>query len=720
MFSLIRSSLTIQMVIATLLGIFTGVFLGDMCKVFAPWENAYIMILKITTIPYLISAVIHGIGKLASSMAKQILHKGLLFIAGAWIINIGMIYLTVYLFPGSQGASHAPYSTLTPSAINFAELLIPENIFYALSNNMVPAVVMFGLLVGIALMHLRDKQVILSFLDALVEALTKMTIWISRITPIGTFLIIADRVGTIQGATVKQISTYLVLYIITVCLIVFWIFPRIVGMLTPIKASQWLKNLAPILLLAFTTNVVIVTLPFMIELIKQEAEKQGRNDPFFQDQVQGIVSIIFNLPLGSLFMTIFVFFVSFFYHAPLHIAGQIQLFLTTFLTSLGAVGLGSWINSLTFILDTLGLPLTAIDTYLATLPFTAGFQSMISVIEISSLSLLTAFACHNLLRWEWKTVVAKTAFTCLPLILFAFAFKAWIRLPPISNPAKTICELTIDIPVNVKVYTPQDTLPPPRTGTAFGRILNSKILRVGYNAEMMPFSFQGTDGQMIGYDMTFAYTLAQDLGCDLELVPLRLSHLADELKSGLYDIAMAGISITEERLKTICFSHAYLESKIVFVVRKKFQRHYTSLEAILKTSSAKIVVRKGSSYESLARSLVPLDRLVCIEHYDQYANDYPNDVLLRGEPQSIAWTLNHPQFSVVAPTPSLRQDSLGYAVALGEEEMLCYLNQWLSLKQNQKFTDKEYQLWILGHTENVTPLPRRWSIVRNVFDWTEN
>jgi Na+/H+-dicarboxylate symporter len=707
------------MIIATLLGIFTGVFLGDLCKVFAPWENAYIMILKITTIPYLICAVIHGVGRLASSMAKQIVQKGLLFIAGAWIINIGMIYLSVYLFPGTQGASHAPYSQVAPTQINFAQLLIPENIFYALTNNMVPAVVVFGLLLGIALMHLRDKQAILSFLDALVEGLTKMTAWVSHLTPIGTFLIIADRVGTVQGAMVKQLSTYLVLYILTTCLVVFWIFPRIVGMLTPIKASSWLKNLAPILLVAFTTNVVLVTVPFMIELIKQEAEKLQRKDPFFQDEVQGIVSIIFNLPLGSLFITIFIFFTSFFYHTPLAIASQVQLFLSTFLTSLGAVGLGSLINNLSFILDTLGLPLTAIDTFLATLPFTAGFQSMISVMEISTLSLLTAFACHKLLHFEWKRATLKAVLTCLPLLLFAFTFKSWIKLPPISNPAKTICDLKIDIPVNVKVYKPTDPLPPPRVGNTFDRILRTKVLRVGYNKEMTPFSFEATNGQLVGYDMTFAYQLAKDLQCDLELIPLQLPRLSDDLNRGLYDIAMSGISITEERLKKICFSHSYLESKIVFVVSKKFQRQYTSLEAVL-DSQANIVVRKGSSYESLARCLVPLDRLITIDHYDQYAKLYPNDVLLRGEPQAISWTLSNPRFAVVAPTPPLTQDSLGYPVALGQDQMLCYLNQWLMLKKNQKFTDKEYQLWILGHTENAIPLPRRWSIIRNVLGWTEN
>jgi len=52
--------------------------------------------------------------------------------------------------------------------------------------------------------------------------------------------------------------------------------------------------------------------------------------------------------------------------------------------------------------------------------------------------------------------------------------------------------------------------------------------------------------------------------------------------------------------------------------------------------------------------------------------------------------------------------------------MLCYMNQWLLLKQNEKFTQEQYDLWILGKTENATPQKRRWSMIRDVFGWTEN
>jgi Na+/H+-dicarboxylate symporter len=721
MIGFFRRSLSFQMLIAALCGIFFGLFLGDLCSVFAPWGNAYIMILKVTTIPYLICAVMHGIGKLGYSTARKILQKGLIFISCMWAINIITIYITVYLFPKSAAASVSAYSNIKPSTINFAELIIPDNIFAALSNNLIPAVVVFGLLIGISLMHIKDKQPLMGVLDTLVNSLTKITGWIARITPIGTFLILADRVGTIQLATVKQIGTYLVLYILGVSLLALWVIPRIVGMLTAIPTKHWLKTLSPLMIVAFTTNLVIVTLPFLIELIKREVDhfyrKDEKSSETIGDEIQGIVSVIFNLPLGSLFIAIFVFFTAAFYGIQLPGDAQLQLFLTTFLTSLGAIGLGSWINSLNFLLDTLGLPLSAIDSYLATLPFTAGFQSMVSVMEVASLSLVIALTTQGFLKWNLKKITKQTVVILIPVFAFILIFKNWIHLPPIANPAKGIREMSIAQPIKVKVYSKEEQLPAPRSGDPFDRILSSKILRVGYNPEAIPFCFPNNQGELVGYDMAFAYSLAKDLKCDLELVPIRLSYIDEELATGLYDVAMASVTINEERLRKIAFTNPYLESRIAFLMKKKYKKNYTSIEKILLDPEVRLVVRRGTAYEQLARSLAPESKIVVISDYQDFVSHYPNDVLIRGEFQQISWSLTHPEYAVIFPDPQISKDVFGYGVALGSDKFLCYLNLWLDLKKNEGLTDQQYNVWILGETDIAKAPERRWSIVHNVFGY---
>lgn len=709
------------MFLATILGILFGLFFGEWCSIFAPWGSAYIMVLKITTIPYLAFAIIHGIGQLHSSQALQILKKGLLFIALFWAINITMIYLTVFLFPqAGRNASLAAYASIQPANINFAELLIPDNIFYALANNVVPSIVIFSLLVGISLMHIKEKGSLMQMLDALVGSLTKITGWISSITPIGTFLIIANQVGTIQFTTIKQVSTYILLYIVCTCVLVFWIFPRLVSMLTRISAGRWIRDLFPILVLGYTTNVVIVCIPFIIELIKREIQRILPTDDKIQSQIQGTVSVVFNLPLGSLFITIFIFFLSIFYSMPLGVTSQIQLFISAFLTSLGSVGLGAWINSLTFILETLGLPVEAVNIYLSTLPFVSGFQSMVSVMEISSLALFITLACHKLMEVPRALrFIRKGALTIGPVIVLVFVLKTFNPLPRIENTNKSIYVVRTSNAIPYDRYTitaqPSPILP---NEDVLDKILRTKTLRVGCNLNTVPFTFRNNLGQIVGFDAAFAQELAANLDCRLELVPLNFHRIAEELNEGAYDIGMSGLSITEERLTKLYFSPPYLESPVIFVTTENFRKKFLEKEAIWKHPEWRIAVLKGSAFECRSRTWFPNNPLVLLDNYDDFATKSQEaDVLIWAKEEAISWIVRFPHFVIATPDPAIGTDIFAYAIKFGSEKFLTYLRQWLNLKEINGFKTEQYNLWILGRTKAAEEEVPRWSILRNVLHW---
>jgi Na+/H+-dicarboxylate symporter len=708
-----KISLALQMAIATILGILCGLIFGDLCDVFAPYGKAYIMILKITAVPYLIGAIIHGVGQLSPSQAKEILKKGIVFIGIVLVINISMIYLTYYLFPLPKTAPLVGYVAGNVPSINFAELLIPENIFYALSNNIIPAIVIFSLLTGISLMYLKEKSTLMFSLQNLVDALTRITGWIARITPIGTFIIIANQAGTIQFSTIKQVSTYIILYILCVSIITFWIFPRITNMLSHIPSYVWLKQLFPILLLAYTTNVVIVCLPYIIELLNKEMANIDPLHEKAQTQIQGTVSIIFNLPLGSLFITLFVLFSSIFYNITLAFGSQIELFLTAFLTSLGAVGIGSWINSLTFILDSLGLPLEALSLYLTVIPFTSGFQAMLSAVQIASLSLLITLACRKRTVFQPMKVLKGSLLTFTPVLLLFGVIKTFNPLPEIKNEKKSIFELSISSSTKITVYK---TAPIPseeiKGEDTFQRILRTKTLRVGYVEDAAPFAFSNFDHGLVGYDIAFAYELAYDLGCDLELIPMTYADVIKELKSGTYDIAMSALSVNEERLRSLAFTQPYLEPELVLVTLTRGKRKFKSLEGIQEKTHLTIAVLKGSAYEKLAKEYFPGHSIVLLDEYDDFASGNKGDVLLWEDAEAIAWAIRHKQFCVISLNPTLGKDTLAYAIRPNNGRFLNYLNQWMQLKATQGYQKKQYDLWVQGKTEIAAQPTPRWSLIQ--------
>jgi Na+/H+-dicarboxylate symporter/ABC-type amino acid transport substrate-binding protein len=615
-------SLTLKMACATVLGLLCGLFFGESCAVLEPWANAYILVLKITTIPYLIVAIIHGVGQLSSDEGKQILKNGFFFIILAWTINIGIIYAMASLFPHAEGKPPGELIFSSAPPIDFAQLLIPDNVFYALTYNAIPAVVVFSLLLGLSLMNIKEKKPFMSMLETGIDTLTRITRWISMITPYGTFIIIAHQAGTIHFTTIKQIGTYILLYILGATLITFWIFPRIVSMLTPIPALRWIKDLSPILILSYTTNTVIVCLPFIIQLIQKEAKAILPRDKTATLPTQGVVSIMFNLPLASFFIAFFVLFLSTFYQTPLSFVRHVELFMTTFLTGLGAIGIGSWINSLSFLLESLGLPSEGISLYLSTIPFTAGFQSMISAMEISALCLLIILAYKHTVTCRWKPFVIKSLFTAAPIVLLIMALSRWNFLPEIKHTSVQLEDLTIRSPVKMSLYTQNRPAPPRKPGQeTLARILSTKVLRVGYYPFIPPFCFFNNQGELVGYDIAFAYQLAEDLEVDLELVPLTYGRIHEELEAGFYDIGMSGISITEQRLKTLCFSSAYIQGKFVLLTKEANKKLFSKFPL---SKDLSIAALKGSSFEHLAKEQFPNNPLILLNNYqEQTTNESP-------------------------------------------------------------------------------------------------
>lgn len=709
------------MAIATGLGIFFGLFFGELTKVFAPWADAYVMILKITIIPYLACAIIHGIGQLGIGQAKEILKKGLFFIALVWVINILLIYMGRFLFPIVKGHLLGTYVASQPVTLNFAEMLIPQNIFYSLSNNIVPAIVVFSLLAGISLMYLKEKKTTMGMLETIVEGLTMMTGWISRITPVGTFIIIANQVGTIELTTIGQIGTYLILYIVVLCIGIFWIFPQLISMLTNIPASKWLKDMSPILLLAYTTNVVIVCLPYIMVLVQREILVRNPQDEKAQSQIQGTVSTLFNLPMGSFFIALFIFFAATFYNAHLTVANQVQMFLTVFFTGLGAVGIGSWLNSITFLVDSMALPMDSIDLFLTTLPFTAGFQSMIGVMEIATISLFITFATRKMIAFKWTKMIKSIFIIVVPVILFFLMFKIWNPFPPITNKTKSIYE------INIKdLYWPrvlQENAPAASISIAaedtFDRILRTKILRVGFYSQIPPFAFYNNAKQLVGYDIAFAYRLAADLGAQLVFVPMKYETLSDDLDKNQYDIAMSSVSISEARLMKVSFSHPYLEGKYVLVVRDAERKNFSSLSSIRSNSDIKIAVLKNSAFDLTAKILFPNKEIVQLDSYDDFAKSRIADAILWSEPQAISWVIQNPTFTIAYTDTLLGVSTFGYPVKENASRFLSYINQWLELKKNEGFTQDQYDLWVLGKTTCPETAAPRWSIIRNLLHWTK-
>lgn len=87
------------------------------------------------------------------------------------------------------------------------------------------------------------------------------------------------------------------------------------------------------------------------------------------------------------------------------------------------------------------------------------------------------------------------------------------------------------------------------------------------NAAFEPYEFHDGD-KIVGIDAEMAQAIADILGKDLKIEDMEFDSIITAVQSGKADIGVAGMTVTEDRLKNIDFSDPYTTATQVIIVRK--------------------------------------------------------------------------------------------------------------------------------------------------------
>lgn len=92
-----------------------------------------------------------------------------------------------------------------------------------------------------------------------------------------------------------------------------------------------------------------------------------------------------------------------------------------------------------------------------------------------------------------------------------------------------------------------------------------KTLIMATNAEFPPYEYY-EDDKMVGIDVEFAKAVAADMGYNLEIIDMDFGSIITSIQSGKADIAVAAISVTDEKLQQIDFSAPYETASQLIIV----------------------------------------------------------------------------------------------------------------------------------------------------------
>src|SRR5690625_1234214 len=93
----------------------------------------------------------------------------------------------------------------------------------------------------------------------------------------------------------------------------------------------------------------------------------------------------------------------------------------------------------------------------------------------------------------------------------------------------------------------------------------AKELLVAVDTAFVPFEFKQGD-EYVGFDIDIWDAIAGELGVTYRLQPMDFNGILPAIQTRNVDVALAGITITEERAKAIDFSDGYYDSGFMLMV----------------------------------------------------------------------------------------------------------------------------------------------------------
>ncbi|MDD6788903.1 MAG: transporter substrate-binding domain-containing protein [Lachnospira sp.] len=106
------------------------------------------------------------------------------------------------------------------------------------------------------------------------------------------------------------------------------------------------------------------------------------------------------------------------------------------------------------------------------------------------------------------------------------------------------------------------------SGSASGSFTTAEkgVLHVATNATFPPYESTTDDGGFTGIDIDLANAIAEKLGLTVTIDNMDFGSIVAAVSGGKSDIGMAGMSVTDERKKSVDFTDTYANSKQVIIV----------------------------------------------------------------------------------------------------------------------------------------------------------
>lgn len=674
--------------------------------------NAFVMLLQMTALPYIALSLIIGIGSLSAEQVRNGFKQSFIILLAMVLLVLLYILLAPIAFPNWISADFYSLNTIkTSKDLDLISLFIPRNPFHSFANGLIPSVVLFSIFVGIGLMGAKGKKQTLLALTGLNNAIINISNIVMKLAPIGIFCIALRAAATINPSQIDGLLVYIVTASVLVFLLSFLILPAIVSTITILTYRQVLKTSREAMITAFATGSFFIVIPLIVEktkqLINDVYEKQASlnkstTKPGIADALKIpsiIVPITFSLPVGGkLLALLFVLFAAWFSGAQVEVDQYIKLL---------AMGLPQLFGTSTVampnLLEIFNVQSSFFELFLVAENLIVGrLNALLSVIFSTCFVLLVVASVTKQFTFKWKSFVRYLIL--LPLFSIATFYSLRVTFDTISYQyqgyekfiERDFVLVDVDATVlrepeeaNTKLYPYVDVL---------HRVKQRGFIRVGYFRDDLPYAFHNNDGKLVGFDIEIINLLADDLDIGIEFVRIYHKQAKALLSSGYLDMT-TGIPVLPNNMTELTLTIPYTSQAIAFIIKDEKRREFTDWKNIFKRDDLIIGIPELFYSENLIKRYfkngkvweISTPRLFFKEDFEHI------DAMLFGAPTASAWTLLHPDYTVIVPKPAQPPLYMAFAINNEDNAFELFMRNWITTKTKNNDIDRLFDYWVAGN-----------------------
>jgi len=337
-----------QILVALALGLAAGALGGPALAAKVGWLGTlFITLLKMIVVPLVLASIITGVASIGTGQALGRMFGrtfGFYVLSSLLAILTGLV-LANLLRPGdgiemTAAASRAlPEGVSTPSSVPDLLLgMVPENVVASAARADLLALIVFGILFGIAASGLAEepREKLIGFFDGFFQGMLRLTGMVLRLAPIGVFGLVARAVAEFGLTAFRAMLLYMAMIALGLAIHFFLTLPALLKLLGGIRARTHYRNIAEPLAIAFTTSSSAATLPSTIAAVESKVGVSRRVTSFVLPMGATV-----NMDGTALYECAGVLFIAQALDIGLTFGQQAVVVLTSLLASIGAAAVPS-------------------------------------------------------------------------------------------------------------------------------------------------------------------------------------------------------------------------------------------------------------------------------------------------------------------------------------------------------------------------------------------